>query len=130
MVVSAEVFLLSLVVGGLVLTLIGLIALLSLARQYRAWRQDRAVMYAPPADALVQAVDRAVTPARLTERPTQPRRLVAGADVVALPVREGRPDQVVIDIHPPDGPTRDQQNIQRLIDYLKAQTLTDETLSA
>ena len=130
MIVTAEILLLALLIGGVVLALIALIALLTLARQFRAWRQYRAAIYTPSAAVLAQAVDHAISPGTMTARPNQPRRMVAGADVVALPMREGRSDQVVIDIHPPDGPTRDQQNIQRLIDYLKAQTLTDESLTA
>lgn len=50
-----------------------------------------------------------------------------------MPVQEGTPDLVNIMIEPDPGPTREQQNVRRLIAYLKSevrQTTSGSTRSA
>jgi len=49
-------------------------------------------------------------------------------DSFRLPVQPGTPDQVVLSIEPEEGPTRDQRNVQKLIDFLKQETVEAEPI--
>jgi hypothetical protein len=48
-------------------------------------------------------------------------------DFVRLPMQPGTPDQVVLSIEPNEGPTREQRNIQKLIEFLKQETTAAES---
>jgi type II secretory pathway pseudopilin PulG len=117
-----ELLVLALVAGIILLSLLGLMTALTLARQRRAWRVERttrrlrAARQPGEASRIENTSPRAIvdTLAQAREREQFPEHL-------RLPVRDAAPDQLVIDIHPPDGPTRDQRNVRRLIDYFEAE---------
>lgn len=114
-------------IGGLLLGLFGLTALLTVGRQRRAWKRQRLLEdtnpyqpgtlkipaeYAPPAPVMPtvkQVFRRSISNAKTEPIPEHYR----------LKPQEGTPEQVVIQIDPLDGPTRDQRNVQKLIAYLK-----------
>ena len=111
----AVVFSLSLLYG---LALVGLIVLLTMGRQFRAWRTDHIALsraVALPAAAPVPAR----TPPDAIQRPKQ----VVIPSYLPLPVRESQPELVVVQIDPTEGPNRDQRAAQRLVAYLKAEVV-------
>src|SRR5262249_36763557 len=48
-------------------------------------------------------------------------------DAQRLPIQSGTPEQVVLSIEPNAGPTRDQRNVQKLIEFLKEVSTDAET---
>ncbi len=111
--------------GGFVLTMISMVALLSIFRQRREGRTVKfssathpAHLIEEPAIAMVSEETRPTKTVAKT-RPVARISYVEEPENFRLPVREGTPDQVVIQIDAPDGPSRAQANVQRIIDYLK-----------
>lgn len=119
----SPLFILALGTGGFVMGLIGLTAFLSILRQRRVWKLDQTLTPEPAAPAQVPAPvqEEPKSPAPVKPVSTAPRIVIEPKD--HLPVREGTPDQVVIQIDAPEGPNRNQVNVQRLIDYLKSETV-------
>lgn len=64
----------------------------------------------PPADALNR---------RRTQSATVVRPLTAIPDSYRLQPQPAAPEQIILSIEPADGPTRDQRNVQKLIEFLK-----------
>ena len=126
MVSSVWGLLLGLGFGSLVLTLISVIALLSIFRQKRAQRtapHSHATQPLPTVEiSEMDTVAEETQPVKIVEKPapTVKPRFVPEPEHLRLPVREGTPDQVVIQIDAPEGPSRAQANVQRIIAYLKA----------
>jgi hypothetical protein len=124
---SVEIILVASVTGGLMLLLLGLIAGLSIVRQQRHRSAQRAETRAAHLPDLTVALSQ-LTPAGTAETLVRRPRLVESkknqkiiiAERYRLPVREADPDEVVIRIEP-DLVSPDQQNVQRLIDYLKTE---------
>jgi hypothetical protein len=103
-----------------VAAILGLIALASILRQRRNYMADRARAALQPVPIL------AATPPPPMPRPApkpSPRVSMPLPDYQRLPQQNGSPDQVVMVIEPVEGPTRDQVNVQKLIDFLKQETV-------
>jgi hypothetical protein len=96
--------------------LLALMVLLTMLRQLRNYRVRRAYAYVP--HALPQWHDD-TTIARLPRENPRLRLTPMPARSASLPVREGTPEQVVLQIDPDPGPTRKQTQIQRIIKHLK-----------
>lgn len=106
------------------LTLVSLVVLLTMARQFRAWQADHlalAHLGTPPTAAVS-----APPPPRVIQTP----RTIIIPSYLPLPTRESQPELVVLHVEPPDGPNRDQRAAQRLAAYLKAEALRVEQLHA
>lgn len=107
------------------LGLVSLIVLLTMGRQFRAWRTDHlalsraAALPAAPPSAVRKPPDTIQTP-----------KQVVIPSYLPLPVRESQPELVVVQIDPPEGPNRDQRTAQRLVAYLKAEVVRAEHLHA
>ena len=131
--ISGETVVFVLGIGGFILCLLTLIAVLSFFRQRRAWKEHRAdTLVRPPKDLAEAVKKRAVatpTPKSMPTAPSKPHVKPAVAEHQRLPVREATPDQVVIQIDPPAGPSRDQQNVQRLIEFLKNESKNNAKVS-
>jgi hypothetical protein len=104
---------------GFIATLLGMVAVFSIARQlnnlqvYYTTRATAAAFAKPVPlieSSLVPKKTRDIPRVRLS--PTIPREW-------QIPVQEGTPDQVVIIIEPDKEPTRQEATVMRLIDYLK-----------
>lgn len=131
--ISGETVVFALGVGGFILCLLTLIAVLSFFRQHRAWKEHRADTLVHPPDDWAEAVKNQGTDTPAKKAPSkphvQPQVKPAVAEHQRLPVREATPDQVVIQIDPPPGPSRDQQNVQRLIEFLKNESKNNAKVS-
>lgn len=117
--IRIELALMLIVAGTVLMSIAALIILLTLGRRHRARRADPPpvqVADAPPSAA--PARDPSM-PRAIVETMTRAARQPAIPDHLRLPVREAAPDQVIIQIEPPEGPTRDQRNVQRLIAHFK-----------
>ncbi|MDL1882207.1 hypothetical protein FBR01_00975 [Anaerolineae bacterium CFX8] len=102
-----------------VAAILGLIALASILRQRRNYMADRARAALQPALIPAAAPPPMPRPApKLSSRVSMPL-----PDYQRLPQQNGSPDQVVMVIEPVEGPTRDQVNVQKLIDFLKQETV-------
>ncbi|MEO8611429.1 MAG: hypothetical protein ABI690_26260 [Chloroflexota bacterium] len=73
------------------------------------------------ADDTQQIVPLAALTARLIN-PTPPKRAPL-PEAMRMPVQPGTPDQVVLSIERSSEPTRDQRNVQKLINFLKQETV-------
>jgi hypothetical protein len=95
--------------------LLGLTALLSIARQVRL----RLAHYAaqPVANA---ADDTLPAPQFADAAPTKPSAVML--EQVRTAVRDAASDPVTLVIEPDSGPTRQQRTVQRLIEYLKEES--------
>jgi hypothetical protein len=112
------------------LTLIGLIAFLSILRQQRhlrGYHAETRAAHSPNLSAALSQLTLAGAADTLVRRPrpvaaqkNQTATKVNIPETYRLPVRERDPDQVVIQIEP-DLISKDQRNVQRLIDYLKTE---------
>ncbi|HEX2907898.1 MAG TPA: hypothetical protein VHO69_13600 [Phototrophicaceae bacterium] len=106
-------------IGIFVAFLLSLILLASLLRQFRFFRWEQAqlvvtvtadpVVMAPPVDEWVVL-----------------RNAVPLPEFVSAPINNTASDAVVLMIEPLDGPTRDQRNIQKLISFLRQESLQPE----
>jgi hypothetical protein len=107
--------------------LIGLMVLVSLLRQRRLdyfYAVALPVVVDLPAAPITATREIVEVPAAEVDTP-QPEEESAEIDERwQLPVRDGTPDLVNIMIEPDGGLTRNEENIQRLIDYLKRETGT------
>ena len=117
-----------------VAALFSVVALLSLLRRRRNPPQPSvAEIFAPLSDetrpmSAVEDTQQFVPLGSLTARLMDPTAKRAPLpDVQRLPVQAGTPDQVVLSIEPSEGPTRDQRNVQKLIEFLKQETAEAET---
>jgi hypothetical protein len=125
--ISGEAVLFALGLGGFLLCLLMLIAVLSMFRQRRAWKEHLADTRIRPPKGLSEAVKQAAAaPPTSPKMPVKPQPI---PEHQRLPAREAAPDQVVIQIDPPEGPTRDQRNVQRLIAFLKDESKHDAKVS-
>jgi hypothetical protein len=118
------------VAGSIAALLLGMVALtvvLSLFRQRRAWKKQQLTddthpykpgsLVVPPsyeAKEVIPPTVKHVLRRSISNDKTEPI-----PEHQRLKPQEGTPDQVVIQIDPLDGPTRDQRNVQKLIAYLK-----------
>jgi hypothetical protein len=122
-----------------VATLFGVVALLSLLRRRRN-RPELSVAEifstlsdeTRPMNAIedTQQIVPFATLGSLTARlinPTRPPQHPLLPDAQRLPVQPGTPDQVVLSIEPSEGPTREQRNVQKLIEFLKQDPAEVET---
>ncbi|NWF68233.1 MAG: hypothetical protein HXY40_04040 [Chloroflexi bacterium] len=125
---TAEVILYLTGAAGFFSALLSLVAMLTIARQMRSLQDYRLVRRAA-AEALVEAhllttrpipAQPYIPPARKTLEVPRVRLTPLPADYQPAP-REGTPDQVIIIIEPESGPTRQEKNVLRLIDFLKNQ---------
>jgi hypothetical protein len=99
-------------------SLIALIGVMSLLRQWRMRQQQvsqAAAELAKPA--LVETVPPPPAPITPPDTITKPIQLPI-PEAYRLPAQDG---EVVISIEPDSGPTRDQRNVQRLIEFLKTE---------
>lgn len=122
--ISGEALIIVLGVGGFLMCLLTLIAVLSLFRQRRAWKEHLDDTRTRPPKSFSEAVKQA-TPPKTPIKP-QPKPVL---EHQRLPAREAASDQVVIQIDPAEGPTRDQRNVQRLIAFLKDESKHDAKVS-
>ncbi len=106
------------------LALVSLVVLLTMARQFRAWRADHLAL--ARLGALPAAAAAAPPPPRIIQTP----RTIIIPSYLPLPTPESQPELVVLHVEPPDGPSRDQRAAQRLVAYLKAEALRVEQLHA
>jgi len=141
--IGSDALIFALGIGGFILFLLTLIALLSVFRQRRAWKEHQADTRVRPPKRLSEAIEqRSVIPPpmpaaapRLKKAPAAPPKMPAKSQTrplsedQRLPVREATPDQLVIQIDPPEGPTRDQRNVERLIAFLKNESKPDAKVS-
>jgi hypothetical protein len=125
---GAQVQLIISVAVAFVAALFGVVALLSLLRRLRDRpRQSVAEIFSPlsdetrPMSAIEDTQQFAPLAAHIIE-PAPAVKRVPLPDRVRLPVQPGTPDQVVLSIEPNEGPTRDQRNVQKLIEFLKQET--------
>lgn len=112
---NAELFLLTIGLVGFLVVLIGLTALLSIARQVRIQLMTHTVITSAsiaatgedtlPASPLLGAAPAAPAPEKLRQA-----------------VRAAASDPVTLSIEPESGPTRQQRAVQRLIDRLKEES--------
>lgn len=116
--ISGEAVIFALGVVGFAMCLLTLIAVLTFLRQRRAWKEHQADTHIRPPKSLSGAIKEAgiIPPAPKVPVKPKPRPI---PEPQRLPVHDATADQVVIQIEPAEGPTRDQRNIQRLIDFLK-----------
>jgi hypothetical protein len=119
---NAEILLIALIMGVLLASLSGMIAVFSLARRWRRYQPrpqpielPRPTLSASMIPVSVPALETAVIPKRITI-----------PEHYRMPVQPGTPDQVTLSIQPSDGPTRDQRNVQKLIEFLKREIATVE----
>lgn len=121
MVVLAETEIL-LVIGIIILlltSLTGMIAIMSILRHHRHLQQDRALAALPgysngnhrPAEATLEKL-------RQEKIATHPAHIPI-PDHLRLPVQPGAADMEVIKIEPKPGKTKEQRNVERIIDYFK-----------
>ncbi|NWG18566.1 MAG: hypothetical protein HXY41_18240 [Chloroflexi bacterium] len=103
-----------------VAAIVGLIALASILRQRRNHMADRARAALQPIPIITAAAPQPSP--RPTPKPS-PRVSTPLPDYQRLPLQNGSPDQVVMFIEPVEGPTREQINVQKLIDFLKQETI-------
>ena len=132
---DSQIHLIVSVAVAFVATLFGVVALLSLLRRRRNPPQPSvAEIFAPLSDETrpmnaVEDTQQFVPLASLTARLVDPTAKRAPLpDVQRLPVQAGTPDQVVLSIEPSEGPTRDQRNVQKLIEFLKQETADAEPI--
>ena len=129
-IIASELLLIASLTGLLILLLVGSIALLSMVRQQRHRRAHRTEARISQKRDLTVALSM-LTPVGMADtqarRPQSLRGLknrnVIKVDIpehYRLPVREGSPDEVVIQIDP-DLVSQDQRNVQRLIAYLQSE---------
>jgi hypothetical protein len=128
-VIAAQLVLIVSLSGLLILLLVGSIALLSIGRQQRHRRAHHAETHLSQRDLTVALS--LLTPAGTAEtlrRPPHSLRALKTRNVIKvdipehyrLPVREGDPDEIVIQIDP-DPISQDQRNVERLIAFLKSE---------
>ena len=122
---SAYVLLFALTIGGFTLALIALILLLTVFRQRRARRLYPASTTAAPEAAAASEPEPVPAPATEPKLPALSGKTIAMIE--RLPIRESSPDEVVIQIDVPQGPSQAQVNVQRLIDHLKRDTVAQTT---
>ena len=127
---DTQIHLIISVAVAFVAALFGVVALLSLLRRRRSVPpQSVAEIFSTLSDETrpmnaVEDTQQIVPLGSLTARlinPTPPKLAPLPADQ-RLPVQPGTPDQVVLSIEPSEGPTREQRNVQKLIDFLKQET--------
>ena len=132
---GTQVHLIISVAVAFVAALFGVVVLLSLLRRRRNRPQPSvAEIFSKLSDETrpMNAIDdtqQIVPLGALTARlinPTAPKRPPL-PDAQRLPVQAGTPDQVVLSIERSNEPTRDQRNVQKLIEYLKQETADAET---
>lgn len=113
-------------IGGLLLGLVVLTLLLSFFRQRRARKKQQMTDDTNPYKPGSIKLPAAYVPKEPLLPPTV-KRVVRTANDKTEPIPEhlrlkpqaGTPDQVVIQIEPLEGPTRDESNVKKLIAYLK-----------
>lgn len=93
--------------------LLGLMAFVSVLRQKRVHQSERDYRVKPRTLRTLEMV------AARVEDEDEPQTAEDLDERWRLPVQEGHPDLVNIMIEPDPGPTREQQNVRRLIAYLK-----------
>jgi hypothetical protein len=98
-----------------VTSLFFMIILLTMLRQIRHSRQQIQTTFTRPQPSKpMTATTQVISPApQITVLPEKWR----------IPVREALPNQVVLTIEPAEGPTNDQRNVQKLIEFLKTETV-------
>ncbi|MBZ0287557.1 MAG: hypothetical protein K8I30_08075 [Anaerolineae bacterium] len=115
-----------------VAALFAVVALLSLLRRLRHHpQQSVAEIFAPLSDETrpmnayedTQQFPALAALARHTAPKSPPVKRLPLPDSLRMPVQPGTPDQVVLSIEPNEGPTRDQRNVQKLIEFLKQETV-------
>jgi hypothetical protein len=90
--------------------------MLTMLRQIRHRRQVILAEYTPPAKLQTGTMRRITS--------TQPMvRITPIPDKWRIPVQTGTPNQVILSIEPEEGPTGDQRNVQKLIDFLKREAV-------
>ncbi len=121
---SSSAYILLFTVSLFTLALMALIVLLTLFRQRRARRLPHSGMMAAPEAA-------ATEPESVPAPATEPKPPALNGKTITmierLPMRESSPDEVVIQIDVPQGPSQAQVNVQRLIDHLKRDTVAQTT---
>ncbi len=131
--ISGEMIIFTLGVVGFLLCLLTLIAVLSIFRQRRAWKEQQADTRTRPPTGLAEAIknSEALKHSEVAPPPKMPIKPKTKPipEHHRLPVREAAPDQVVIQIEPSEDPTRDQRNVQRLIAFLKDESKHDAKVS-
>lgn len=123
--ISSDAVIFALAIGGFIFCLLTLIAILSFFRQRRTYKEHLADTRIRPPKNLAEAIKNLPAaqpaPSASTKAPTKPQTKPI-PEHQRLPVREAVPDQVVLQIDPPEGPSRDQRNVERLIAFLKNET--------
>ncbi|MBL8163792.1 MAG: hypothetical protein JNJ61_17530 [Anaerolineae bacterium] len=103
---NAQIAFITLFTTAFLAALYVLIVVISLLRRLRQTVQR------PALNPVVESVPAAQPP---------PRR--ATAEYPRIPVQSASPDQVVLAIEPLDGPTDDQRNVHKLIEFLKREAV-------
>jgi hypothetical protein len=124
---QAQIMFMALAAGAGALALLALLTGAALIRLL--WvRRHHTLTAAAPGDLTLalSLLTTKVPPPDSVRRPrppqvTVPVRRAPLPSPAALPVREAQSDLVVIQIDAPEGPNQAERNVQRLIDYLKAQ---------
>jgi hypothetical protein len=128
--VETQVSLITSITITFILTLFGLIGALSLLRRWRDDRRQRELAELAFSLEVTQpnpaVQDDETQPVPVDPDPTPKRNPIPPH--LRLPVQPGTPEQVVLSIEPVEGPTREQQSVQRLIDHLKKETPTAEPI--
>lgn len=120
--VTAQVTFMSFAASAFLSTVLALVFCLSLLRQMRSAQMQRAfvaglvIVYKPMPRAIIPPLSMRET----REHPRVRLRAAALAQTWTMPIQHPHdPEQVVIAIEPDDGPTRNEQHVQRLIEFLK-----------
>jgi hypothetical protein len=126
---NAETMLITTVVITLLASLLFLIAIISMLRQWRNYRYQHrlnlqlAQQPVLPIPVVIPALTPQTTPIVIPSTPTLtsvPKpQMPHVPENYRLSRHNSTPDQVILSIEPQDGPTRDQLNVQKLIDFLK-----------
>jgi hypothetical protein len=129
---GTQIHLIVTVAAAFVSALFGVVFMLSALRRLRGRkRQSVAEVFAEmsdetrPMSAVEDTQQIVLRKMPALDTPRVPRRDPL-PEPMRLPVQPGTPEQVVLSIEPVEGPTRDQRNVQKLIDFLKQETVASE----
>jgi hypothetical protein len=106
--------------------LLGVVACISRLRRLRQRRRETlAELFAPFSDETrpMPPIDDTQLYLPLLVPVKSPNRQTFVPNAFRFPTQAGAPEAVLLFIEPLEGPTRDQRNVQKLIDFLKQETV-------